>query len=230
MIGINAFFYDKLSKTMHFIFGEQGAKGFFELLYWRIAKLKDNKLSNHHYEYFYTTHFGLNKSFYTYKKILDVGCGPRGSLEWVDNAKERIGLDPLADSYAKLRKTNHRMKYVNSGSENIPFEDGYFDIVTTFNSLDHVDNLDSTIAEIKRVLKTNGTLLLITDIHDNPTVCEPNAFGWDILEKFKDTFEIEKEEHFERKQIYQSLRERIPFNHNNSKERYGLLSAILRKK
>ena len=229
MTGIKAFFYDLLSKTMHLAFGKQGAKGFFELLYWRIRKLTDSKLSNHHYEYFYTTHFGLDKAFYSSKKIIDIGCGPRGSLEWADNTQERYGLDPLADSYKKLGAKNHKMQYVNSGSENIPFKDAYFDVVTTFNSLDHVDNLEKTISEIKRILKPSGTLLLITDIHDNPTVCEPSTFGWDILEKFKPEFEVQNEEHFERKQIYASLRERIAFDHSNSKERYGLLSATLLK-
>ena len=39
-------------------------------------------------------YFNLDKSFYKNKRILDVGCGPRGSLEWDDMALERVGLDP----------------------------------------------------------------------------------------------------------------------------------------
>ncbi len=45
------------------------------------------------------------------------------------------------------------MKYVCSGSENIPFPNNYFDIVCSFNSLDHVNDLDKSIFEIKRVIK-----------------------------------------------------------------------------
>jgi len=55
---------------------------------------------------------------------LDIGCGPRGSLEWADMTKERYGLDPLANEYLKLGADKHKMKYVASGAEKIPFEDG----------------------------------------------------------------------------------------------------------
>ena len=87
---------------------------------------------------------------------MDIGCGPRGSLEWAEMATVRVGLDPLAESYRELGTEEHRMQYVASGSENVPFPDGTFDIVTSFNSLDHVHNLNKTIREIKRVLKPGG--------------------------------------------------------------------------
>lgn len=66
-------------------------------------------------------------------------------------ASERVGLDPLVDGYRALGIGQHKMTYVKGGSEKIPFPDGHFDIVTSFNSLDHVDNLDATVAEITRV-------------------------------------------------------------------------------
>jgi len=67
-----------------------------ELYYWRQRKNAEGTLSNAHYKDFYTIHFGLPESFYERKVILDIGCGPRGSLEWADMALRRIGLDPLA--------------------------------------------------------------------------------------------------------------------------------------
>lgn len=53
--------------------------------------------------------------------INNIGYGPRGSLEWANNAKERIGLDPLANKYLKLGTQNQSMKYISGVSENIPF-------------------------------------------------------------------------------------------------------------
>ena len=29
----------------------------------------------------------------------DIGCGPRGSLEWATMAAERVGLDPPVNKY-----------------------------------------------------------------------------------------------------------------------------------
>ena len=71
-------------------------KGEAELNYW-LGRYNDEKnvFINYHYEYFYTEHFHLAKEDFTGKRILDIGCGPRGSLEWADNALVRIGIDPL---------------------------------------------------------------------------------------------------------------------------------------
>lgn len=114
-----------------------------EFNYWKnVAEQEQNgSFYNNHYEQFYTELFDLDKTFYNDKIVLDIGCGPRGSLEWADMTKERIGLDPLADKYENLREGNHKMDYVSSCAENIPFNDNYFDVVCSFNSLDHVDNL-----------------------------------------------------------------------------------------
>ena len=91
-------------------------KEFNELLYWKSQNFNEGVLKNDHYEYFYTTHFGINKSFYDRKIIMDVGCGPRGSLEWAKNSKRKIGLDPLANDYLKLGVDKHSMEYISSPS------------------------------------------------------------------------------------------------------------------
>jgi hypothetical protein len=40
--------------------------------------------------------------FFKGKKFLDIGCGPRGSLEWASQATTRVCADPLAVQYGKL--------------------------------------------------------------------------------------------------------------------------------
>ncbi len=189
-------------------------------------------LNNSHYEYFYTTHFGLPKSFYSGKRILDIGCGPRGALEWADNAAERIGLDPLAKDYEELGIKNQKMKYVASGAENIPFPDGYFDVVISFNSLDHVDDLDKCIAEIIRAVKPDGLFLLLTDVNHKPTATEPISFSWDVVEKFKPALTLIEQKHYEKGNsgLYDSIKnDNILYNFNDLKTRYGILSAKFQK-
>lgn len=198
-----------------------------EFNYWKnVSEQEKGILYNKHYEQFYTEIFDLDKTFYNDKIILDIGCGPRGSLEWADMAKERIGLDPLVDKYKTLRNLNHKMDYVNSAAENIPFDDNYFDVVCSFNSLDHVDDLNKVISEIKRILKPGGIFLLITDVNHDPTDCEPIYFSWDIVDKFK-PFELIYTKHFEKVDngIYQSILKNIPYNHENTEKRYGILCA-----
>ena len=41
-------------------------------------------------------------SFFDNLVCLDIGCGPRGSLTWLRNARATIGVDPLAEQYRRL--------------------------------------------------------------------------------------------------------------------------------
>jgi SAM-dependent methyltransferase len=155
-----------------------------ELAYWSARAGEEGRLSGGHYEHFFTAHAGLDRSFYDGKRLLDVGCGPRGSLEWAGNAAERVGLDPLADAYARFRDGTETMTYVAAGAERMPFADASFDVVSSLNSLDHVDDLDAAIAEIARVAAPGAMLLLIVDVEHEATTTEPHELGWEILERF----------------------------------------------
>jgi ubiquinone/menaquinone biosynthesis C-methylase UbiE len=145
-----------------------------EMRYWKGRKKAEGVLSNKHYEHFYTTHFGLDASYYKDMVILDIGCGPRGSLEWASMASRRIGLDPLAKEYLRLGANHHRMEYMDAPSEKIPLQDAECDAVFAFNSLDHVEDVDETLREIKRVTRPGGIFLLLVEVNHPPTACEPH--------------------------------------------------------
>ena len=208
-----------------------GLKASEELGFWRARRDAEGGLLGPHFEHFFTDHFGLPRATYTGKRVLDIGCGPRGSLEWASDAAERVGLDPLADQYRELGIDGHAMTYVAAGAEAIPFEDGRFDVVTSFNSLDHVDDLAATISEIKRVLAPGGLLLLLTDVNHDPTPTEPIVFSWDVVDLFAPELRAERVHHFEKSAagVYQSVTEGVPYDHGDPRRRYGVLSALLVK-
>lgn len=89
------------------------------LAFWRSRLNDQGTLTNDHYAHFYTAHFGWDRAFYRGKCILDIGCGPRGSLEWAAAADLRIGLDPLASAYRQLGTKRHSMYYVAGGAEHL---------------------------------------------------------------------------------------------------------------
>lgn len=198
-----------------------------ELAYWSTRKDAEGVLGNSWFEGFYTDHFGLTHDDYRDKRVLDIGCGPRGSLEWATMARERIGVDPLADDYRQMGAADHAMTYVAAGAESIPFEDHRFDIVCSFNSLDHVDDLEATIAEMKRLTAVGGLLLVITDVHDRPTPQEPICFDWDVVEMFAPEFAVQSLRCCEKQGggAYQSAEQGVFFNHADARRRYGVLSA-----
>ena len=127
---------------------------------------------------------GLEPNFYAGKDVLDIGCGPRGGLNWADMARRRVGLDPLADDYRELGIDSHPMEYIAAGAERMPFEDASFDIVASLNSLDHVDDLEAAIEEIKRVLRPGGYLVLVVEVGHEPTWSEPQMISWDVCARF----------------------------------------------
>lgn len=204
-------------------------KRLYEITYWRLRSRDEGQLKNDWYESIFTSWFGIPREFYTGLRLLDIGCGPRGSLEWADMAAERIGLDPLVDDYRSLGIDRHAMSYAHAPAERIPFGDNYFDVVSSINSLDHVDNVDAVIGEIARVLKPRGTLLLVVEIHPEPTIAEPHALTWSFLERFQPALRLLDEHHFEVAEGQHALEARVPFDHADPRSRNGWLQARLIK-
>jgi SAM-dependent methyltransferase len=207
------------------------AKAEMELAFWRGTLRPGVNVENRYYEYLFTTLFGLETQLYQGRRILDVGCGPRGSLEWASMADQRIGLDPLADAYRAFGTARHAMTYIKAGSETIPFLTGAFDIVSSFNSLDHVDNLDLSVKELARVLAPSGYLLLIVEVNHEPTLTEPIMLSWDIPARFAPSLQVVRAQCLEKPvgPIYRSIQKGVPFDFNKPTSRPGILCALLRK-
>lgn len=138
------------------------------------------------YQLFYLERFGYELNSFFGKRILDIGCGPGWPLAWIPNAEIKIGLDPLGFAYQQFHGRNRDMLYVAANAEQMPFPNDYFDFVSSINSLDHVDNLDPVVTEIMRVLAPGGHFLLYTELHQDPRICEPITFSWNVIEKFSD--------------------------------------------
>jgi len=206
-------------------------KEFRELSFWKSVKKMETTLSNRHYKFFYTTHFGLDDNFYCQKKLLDIGCGPRGSLEWASMAARRIGLDPLSEKYKHLGTEKHKMEYVSSFAEDIPFDDSYFDVVCSFNSLDHVSDISSTITEIKRVTCKGGIFLLLVEINHPPTACEPHQLTSNIINDFHPEFTCNDVRAYVSVEagLYQSIENNRMYNDPENVTEIAWLSAMFER-
>lgn len=103
------------------------------------------------------------------KRLLDVGCGSgRGIVGLAPEADFAVGCDASLDM---LGVTAGKMKGKNSWglarafAQQLPFASNSFDVVITLNFL-HLFSLDTQrdmIAEMKRVTKPGGTLILEFD-------------------------------------------------------------------
>jgi len=209
-------------------------KRLYELTYWRWRYFREKELSHSWYQDLFTAIPELDKSLYAGKKVVDIGCGPRGSLEWLDDANVRIGVDPLLADYLKLGIEKHSSNYVASQAENLPFKSSSIDFVTSFNSLDHVDDLVLTLEEIERVLVSGGYFVLLVEVHPKATLSEPITIPWDLTSLLSDGFLIVKEKHFEesvrRPGSSAAARAGVEFDHNDPEERSGTLMTVLQRR
>jgi SAM-dependent methyltransferase len=223
----------RLYKTVEVRLFPLHAKKREEIEYWKSRLAIEGKLSNERYLQSYTSTFDIEPSFYAGKRILDIGCGPRGSLEWADMAAERVGLDTLVPEYLKMGADRHKMTYVAAPSDAIPFPAEHFDVVCAFNSLDHVEDLEGTIAEIKRVVRPGGLFLLIVEVNHRPTASEPIDLPWSISGAFIDVFNLLMEKRYEigkHHDIYGQISLDDRYNDANPTNRAGIVVAKFEKK
>ncbi|MGB9911204.1 MAG: class I SAM-dependent methyltransferase [Microgenomates group bacterium] len=91
------------------------------------------------------------------KKILDVGCGTGLYTQlFCKNNNEVFGLD-LQNN---LRIKN--VKFIKGNALNMPFPQEFFDVVISFDVIEHIDDDNLFLKECWRVLKDNGMLILGT--------------------------------------------------------------------
>ena len=136
-------------------------------------------------------------------KVLDIGCGGGFLAEEFAGLGCRVtGLDPASDlleaARAHARSRGLEIEYVHGSGEQLPFEDGAFDLVYCCDVLEHVSDLDKVIAETARVVKPGGyyfydtinrtpqsRLVMIKMLQDWPLtrLLPPDVHVWDMFIK-----------------------------------------------
>jgi len=115
--------------------------------------------------------------FFKDRVVLEIGPGPVGLPE-ACGAKLALAVEPLAprlDAAGLLLRGD--AVYLATGAEAIPLLGESVDVVVARNSLDHVADPAAVLAEVVRVLRPGGTLILNVDVDGEPTAAEPHAFS-----------------------------------------------------
>jgi SAM-dependent methyltransferase len=99
------------------------------------------------------------------RPLLDVGCGDGHFASVVFPEGVEVGIDPgLSDAREALGRGIYRL-IVNASSLEVPFASETFASVLSNCVLEHIPDLDTTLAEIARVLRPGG-LFVCTVIGD----------------------------------------------------------------
>ncbi len=116
------------------------------------------------------------------RRILDVGCG---TGRWAELVVTRLpyaevwGLD-LSEKmleHASVRASQYpgRMHFTHGNSQELPYEDASFDLVTCSHSFHHYPDQLRVVKEMRRVLKPSGRVMLVDG-------CRDTYWGWFIFD------------------------------------------------
>lgn len=115
-------------------------------------------------------------------RFLEVGCGIAPHCLMASEIGESWGIDISDEVVSLLRKNYPQINTVVGDINDLPIKNDYFDCVAIGEVLEHVENPESVLRELLRVLKPDGWLSLSTPLNDNGR-CAPIEHIWSYEEK-----------------------------------------------
>jgi ubiquinone/menaquinone biosynthesis C-methylase UbiE len=110
-------------------------------------------------------------------RILEIGCGI-GTIvaELVRQGYDTTGTDisQVAIEYGRAKYGNVRLEV--QPAEELPYADGTFDAVLSFDLFEHIARIDRHVGEVQRVLKPGGHYLFETPNKLSNVVAETLAY------------------------------------------------------
>jgi len=115
-------------------------------------------------------------------RVLDLGCNNGyGTLFLAEAGLHVIGVDvstKLLDQ-ARSRSPSHRTRFLAVDGQRLPFAAGSFDLVTSFQVIEHIADTAPYLGEISRVLKPGGVAMFSTP--NAALRLDPGMTPWNIF-------------------------------------------------
>jgi len=94
-------------------------------------------------------------------KILDIGCSTGEFLNLYCDRNYCYGIDISDESLNMIDKLKINVSVCDIDHENLPFDDNFFDIVYSSNTIEHIIDTHHFMEEIYRCLKPDGRLIIV---------------------------------------------------------------------
>ncbi len=78
-----------------------------------------------------------------------------------------VDIENEAITHAQNTYQKENIAFIEGDIRSLPFENSSFDIITCFETIEHITEHDRAMAELKRVLRPNGVLLISTPDSDS---------------------------------------------------------------
>jgi ubiquinone/menaquinone biosynthesis C-methylase UbiE len=103
------------------------------------------------------------------ERVLDVGTGAgEFAIGFAPLVREVVGVDIVPEVLAEGRKrAPSNVEFLEADATELPFERGSFDLVCTARALHHLQRPELVLAELNRVLRPGGTMLVVDQLAPN---------------------------------------------------------------
>ena len=109
-------------------------------------------------------------------KVLDVGCGGGRAIARIlaRTRREVAGVDHSPEAVETTRRLNRsaiasgRLRVLEGSVDHLPFRNGFFNVVTAFETTYFWPDLQAGLIEIRRVLSPGGRLVITNEYADRP--------------------------------------------------------------
>lgn len=141
------------------------------------------------YEHYHRYTMALN--WVSQLDVLDAACGEGyGSHILAQKARSVVGVDLSNEAIDHARQTyqQENLRFIQSNVLDLEFEDNSFDVVVSFETLEHLSEHEALIKEFNRVLKPSGVLLISTP--DKKEYSDKTGFDneYHVKELYRDEF------------------------------------------
>ena len=174
-VGASVVSYIRQEGNMHYVRGlmtENNASVYSILPYTSFDRIEETKFPKSNMEARKMKAFSDILPLLHGKNILDVGCG-LGTLSIKIAAMKTdalvYGID-LLESLMEQCRFNSKIegvsntKFVAASAYELPFQQGYFDSVTCFFMLHHLEDVPRALQDIKRVLQPGGEVFAVEPV------------------------------------------------------------------
>ena len=137
------------------------------------------------------------------RAVLDAGCGVGyGTAHLAQVAASVVGVDrdEGAVSYARERYSRPNVEFRVGDLLDLDLADASFDVVCSFETIEHVEDVEAFLAEVTRVLRPEGAFLVSTPRVDETTASPDNPFH--RVELSPDDFEALLRRSFREVELY----------------------------
>lgn len=148
------------------------------------------------------------------KTVLDIASGSGyGTKIIASQAKKVYGVDlsKKAIQYASKNFSAKNIEYLQGSGVDNPLKDNSVDVVTTFETIEHIEDYKKFMQEIKRVLKPDGLAIISTpnDLEftkDNHF--HVHEFRYEELKKLINRYFTHSKSYFQTTWLYEALLEK----------------------